>query len=903
MRYYGQFRNVKNELIAVQITNGAPTPVVEITRQNGIWFSSDPVQIESDVENTFEHLLRKSCTINLITRDYIGKDLFADNAKSVDIKVKNEDKNEFLFQGYLEPNTFNQGFAMPLEEFSLNCVDFISTLQYEKYNGTTPDNYEQKKKSAKLTTFKEMLTTMFEGIDGTIYYDGSKGISANRTTSVFDDLAITETFIYGDDYDDCWTAEDVLNEMLKYLNLHIIQNGLDFYIFDWDSIVNKNTIWHDIINGGTIIKSANEINLTSSMHSADDTNITISEVYNQIAVKDDVEKMELVIQSPLDSKSLTSLYSGKQLYMTEYISEGSGDDAHDAMIDMLNHRTSNYKEASKTDWYLQVMKNPNWNMYLNNSATETVDTICETDGNKYINQWKVSKYLKEHQLTPCILRLGNVKQDIKVTDNSPINKLDMKNYLYISVNGNEEDGESTHSPTDTTLANAQPILEYVGNNSGGVFSPADDETINYLVFSGEMLLQPIAYESGVRFANRYNSYIDILRNGMWKSEGSKAYVPHYDGVTGISNLVKSDNNKEGRYYVRKFWTTTNPTDKPLTYLTDGSCGIQPWTEDKSAKGYKYNYCAKGDGTDKFSKLPILECELIIGDKRLIETDMDEYGNSTFQWVKLGEEPYEDYVDSDGTTKRYQVTTFSLGVNPKIQDYIIGTEFDIQNTIDYTMNVDAEGTAIPIKKSDAVSGAVHFKILGPVNSLWNDITRRHPTFFWHTKYYETARFVLAHTENIIIKDFECKIYTDNGGNDITDDNDIIYMSDETHRYINKKDDIDFKFVTQLSSRECAEKGISNTINMNSVVDYTTKLHLTSLYNALNETTAKPEELYVDQYYRQYSTPKIIMEATMHNADNISMSNLYNSTVLNKKFFIQSMNFDVKMDNKQLTFKEL
>ena len=92
-------------------------------------------------------------------------------------------------------------------------------------------------------------------------------------------------------------------------------------------------------------------------------------------------------------------------------------------------------------------------------------------------------------------------------------------------------------------------------------------------------------------------------------------------------------------------------------------------------------------------------------------------------------------------------------------------------------------------------------------------------------------------------------------------------------------------------------------MNSVVDYTTKLHLTSLYNALNETTAKPEELYVDQYYRQYSTPKIIMEATMHNADNIIMSNLYNSTVLNKKFFIQSMNFDVKMDNKQLTFKEL
>ena len=193
-------------------------------------------------------------------------------------------------------------------------------------------------------------------------------------------------------------------------------------------------------------------------------------------------------------------------------------------------------------------------------------------------------------------------------------------------------------------------------------------------------------------------------------------------------------------------------------------------------------------------------------KRLIEKDIDIYGNSTFEWVNVGQEPYEEYVDVDGTTKTHQLKTFSLGFNPKIDDYIIGDEFDLQNTIDYTMNVDAEGTAIPIKKSDAISGAVIFRILGPINCLWNVITRRHPTWFRHTKWYDSSRFILAHTENIIIKDFECKIYSNNGMNESFEDNDLIYISDETDRFVNKKDDIEFKFITQLSATECVEKGL-------------------------------------------------------------------------------------------------
>lgn len=907
MRFNGQFRNINNELVTVQITtNNETIPITEITKENGLWFSSDPIQIETDIDNTFEHLIRKSCTINLITNGYVGTELFADNARSVEVEITNG--NVCLFHGYLEPNTFSQPFARPMEEFSLNCVDSLSTLQYYKYNDITLTNFDEKKASANVVTFKDILNKIFDennGIGGgAIWYDKSKGIAANRTTTLFDDLAISEQYIIGEDYDDTWTYEDVLKEMLQYLNLHIIQEGKDYYIFDWDTIKLKNNTWFNLVNNTSTTKQVSEITLTSQMHGADDTNITIADVYNQIAVKDNLKKMDNIIESPLVSDSLTSLYTGKQLYMTEYISEGSGDTAHKAMLNMINGRATTYKYASEIDWYIQAMKNINWNFYLPSGQT-LVDTIAEHNGDRYINQWKITKYLKEHALTPYIFKLGCVERKAKANDNAPTSKISMENYMYISINGNELDGENTVSPTVTELSDAQPLIEYIGNQSGGVFSPTDDETINYLVFSGKILLQPIVYESNAIRASRNNGYQSIINNGMRKSEGSSARVPHYDPFDPSSgnNLVKSDNNGEGRYYVRKFWTQTNPSDKPSLYLRNGSCGIQPWTKDKSAHGYKYKYSAKGDGTDKFSKLPVLECELIIGNKRLIEKNIDEYGNSTFEWVAVGQEPYEEYVDADGTTKTHQIKTFSLGINPKIDDYIIGDEFDIQNTIDYTMNVDAEGTAIPIKKSDALSGAVIFRILGPINCLWNNITRRHPTWFRHTKWYDNSRFILAHTENIIIKDFECKIYSNNGLNETFDNNDLIYISDETDRFVNKKDDIEFKFITQLSATECVEKGITSSVNMNAVIDATTNQPLTTIYNARTETTAKAEELYVDQYYREYSKPKIIMTATMHNTTNINPYNIYNSSVLNKQFFVQSMNYDVRKNKKEITFKEL
>lgn len=874
MYIHGQFRDINNVLYSVHILSNDDKTEEMIIGENGLYFSGSPISIETDNEDTFQTIIKRSASINLVTKDYIGDKLFADNSRNIKVNIYKGDK--CIYAGFVEPNTFSQPFVNGLDEFTVNTTDALATLQYYNYGDVNLNNYKASRAKASVKSFKDMLDQIMldiqdidivNGTKGKIFYDLSKGVSKGKEKTIFSDCSMSELYMLGDEADDVWTNEDVISQMMQYLNLHIIQDGFDYYIYDWNTIKDKRTGWYNLTEDTAVTITPTLLEMTADLHSSDDTNLSVADVYNQVSIKCSLEDQDSVIESPMDSENLSSLYNGKQKFMTEYISEGEGKRANNAFFDMIHDRATSYDACKIVDWYLQAMYNTNWNFI---TPKGYITSLCELSNGVYVNQWKLPKYLKDNQLIPCIFKMGSVKKQNDVTDNSPTSKIDMNTYLYISINGNGDDTETNHSPSDQTIKDRSGMIEYIGNNSGGVFSPTDDITTNYLVFSGEMCLMPIQKETEI---------FSILQK--------------HDRGDYWHRTVPSDNNGDGRYYTRRWYTQEKPSDTPSSYLSN-ALSLHPWTTDKANHELQYNYTSNGDSTDMFKKLPILECELIIGNKRLVETNIDTYGNSTYQWVKIGEEP-----TIDGEKK----TTFSLGIDPKIGDKIIGDEFDIQNNISYTMNLDAKGTAIPIKKSDALSGAVVFRILGPVNLTWNDITRRHPSFWRHTKWYNNTKFVLSHIENIIIKNFECKIYSDQGGNENKQDNDLIYMSNETDRFINKKDDVEFKFITQLSSSECAKKGIKNTVNLNAVIETDSQTPLESIYNATTMETAKPEEHYINQYYLSYSRPKLIMETDLHDSPSISIHSILHSKVLNRNFFVQSIDRDLKESTVHIKLKEV
>ena len=889
MLYYGQFEDNNNVTCRVEIITDGDSTSTTIIGENGLYFGGEPITIETNIDDTFQHIILKSATINLVTQDFVGNDLFANNAR--DIQVKIYKANECVFAGYAEPNTFSQPYVNIVDEFSINCIDALSTLQYYNYKNVKANDYGLKKNVAATATFKQILNTMFSDIlsytNGSLIYDRSKGISSSRLSYIFDDLAINELLIFGDTYDDVMTNNDLLEEILKYLNLHIVQHGENFYIFDWATIKQKtNTYWYKVFEGTQTLIRTNELTLTSDMHGDSDTSLSIADVYNQIQVKCNVEEQDTVIENPLDSGNLTSLYGGEQLYMDEIQSW------HKNTFYAMIHNLPNYntEETKSFRWFMQVMDNPNWKMYINNGQTE-LKTIYEKDANGvYINQDKVGRYLKQNQMIPSIIRFSKVDTTKDNYDNSVKNQKDTNDYLYISVNGNEDD--TTPSPSDSVILNHSGMINYQGN-SAGAFSPVDSKTTNYLVFSGRLLLQPLLYESGAEYFNKDNNYQELYN----LSETDFIYV---------DTTYSDDEQHPTRYYTRKFYKSQYPSMTTTDYYTDKIGSLMPWADDKGRKFYEYKYTYVGnslESVDQFTKLPILECELIIGDKRCVEVNMDEYGNSEFVWVDATSGVPQTYVDDDGNTQTYLKTTFSLGIDPKRNDYIIGEEFNLQNTISYTMNLgDAKGTAIPIRMSDNISGKVNFKILGPINLIWDDITRRHPSFWQHTKVTSTSRFILAHTQNIIIQDFECNVCTDGGGLSVLGDNDLVYCSTENDSFVNKKDDIEFKFITQLTSDEAFALGVKPTINLNSVINANTKSPQLSLYNGKTAETAKAEEHYINAYYNEYSKAKIIMETTLkENA--VDWNNIYHSNPLNKDFYITSINYNIKDCNKTITLKEV
>ena len=875
MRISGSFYDVNNAQVTVTITTAATGNDITIG-QDGLFFSGDPVRITQDAEKSTTALIETSCEVGLVSDRYMGDHLYAPNERSISVTVTRG--NDTLFSGYVMPMTFSQPFSNPLEPFTVNCIDSIAALQYRTYLDANDSNYDAVKEAASTCRpFSDIILSLFP--QGTpIYYDNSKGLDANSLDTMLGDVAVNELIFLGDEADDVVTKEEALESMLRYLDLHVMQRGNTVLIFDWDTLRNGATSWTDLRDGSSVTMTMTSETLTAEMHAAADTNISVGDCYNQVRLKCETEDGNELIVNPLDADSLTSRWSNKQLYMREWIGKTVdwGDYDYPDIITFRNwviagmptQDAGNYKG---NDWYLRVMESPHWTFWAYNKdnidlTLQQMSFEYDADGNP-INAYNVPYYLHAARNKPAIFQFGSA--EFSPQDNEPVGKVDMSNYLYVSV------GTPTANEYATAVENVNPIIEFTGPG-GSSLSPVDDETTNYIVFSGSLTLQPPVDKV---------PYADIK---AWMPDGHSRYFTDLPATGSAPQL-------QCRYYTNQFYNIERPND-PVDKTNYREANLYPPVTGTTQQG-KYEYSRDYRNNDLITKLEILECELIIGNKRLIEKDIDADGNSTFQWVTLGQEPT---VTEDGVT--YPITTFSLGVNPAINDYIIGQERNIQNTVTVAMNLDVEGTAIPIRKSDNVSGGVIFRILGPIYTQWNVVTRRHPTWFRTEQFTSSDEPLLKYVQNVIIKDFKVTVHSDNALNDVIGDKDLIYISERTDDYLNVLDLEDMKIITQPTSEEAAALGVKNAPFVNAAMIASDGSPLREIYKASTQETDKPEKHYVDAYYREFSKPRVDMTTTLHGAD-VDRLGTYDSTPLGRSFTIKSTEHDVRMDRITCDMREI
>lgn len=897
MYIHGSFLSQQSDTITVHIVTGNDrTQTIEIgTEKADVYFSEDPAEIENEVNDTFDVLLRNSAKIRLLCGNLI-KDLFSTSCRDAVVNIYKNDT--CIFAGFIEPQTLSQPYNDRWDELELNCIDALSALQYSKYKnvGALGVIYAFVKAEAAQRSFYDIATEILQGVTEGLdilgnqnikfWYDGSKAVDAQTANryQVFKQLSISDLLFLGDDESDVWQQDEVLEELLKYLNLHIVQDGFNFYIFSWESVkaIPDKIIWHDIVTNSTKTTAQQAVTIALANVADCDTTISIGDVYNQLLLTAKVEDIESVIESPLDDDLLVSPYINKQKYLTEYSSDGEGKTAYNAFYAMTHNQKTTYGAGAITDWYVQVMRNKQWTFPMKgNTDIDIVDYF----GSEGTNQHALPDWLGQAP-GAAIMALGSVKMNTANDDNSPTSKVNMTNYLVVSVNGNGIDNDENKTyPSVADIQKNIPYAVYTGNKAGGVFSPPDEETTNYIVLSGKVILNPI-----MRRTNTYTK----LHNKEWHGgslmglKENEIYVWH--------QTVPSRNNGDGRYYTRQYWQAEAP-DKEVSWHEGADSGFYPYTGE-GPEEYEFKYSAVGDSTDTISKVAVLACMLVIGDKCVVETGTD--GQTTdFVWQK-----YKERSECQSDDEYYQ-QCFTIGFDPKIGDKLVGTEFSIQNNIDYKMGIDAEGIAIPITKGDKISGQVRFMILGPINATWDVITRRHPTFFRHTKWSSSSVPLLAHVSSILIKSFEVKVYSDNGlisnGND---DNDIIYMSDTKETFVNKKDDLEFKINSALTATECAQLGVSNTVKLSTPLNISTGDGVLEVYDRNGNVKAKPEQIYVDSYYTEYHKPRIVMEQKLRDIDNVvSLFNHYRHEALGKEFFVQGIGRNLIEGRADLTLKEI
>lgn len=798
-----------------------------------------------------------------------------------------------------------------------------------------------------------------------VWYDQSK--SYDSVNNVFEKLMISESLMLGESEDDMWTVEEILEEVLRYLNLHIVQDGYDYYIFDWEtSKTSTQVVWLDIFTGDTMTKQYQAINVPLSAYAADDTQITIDDVYNQVSLTDAVEKIQDVIFSPFDGKQLINLTS-PQKYMVEYAAPGKGDDASNVFYDMVKNAAppeTDYgkgSDAYKKSWWMVLRRAAYWD-FMKNGVDVLNSVDVDLDG-KYYNQWKLPKYLLETPFASGIVSFGAGIEYNKTNIQNRENISDYNNYICINIGGNGADEQSVNLynnynwvatwaypdypsapfPGESDLENCGLEIKY-NYSTDGVYSSADPSVTNYLVFSGKFHLSiaqqctgsygfhPAAsyqdtelYNKITNEANKANqggNYIDWM---VFKRKNNEfAQYANWSGtdlMTSRKKTVPNSKNDDGAYYGLLFYDTDYPpAPRQNTHHENPSLVnlMPPMDRGEMGKRFKYtidkNSYLWSSGT-KYDIIPcvdILACQLSIGDMFCEEVPVEyerdgiSYADKSYNWVSVdelmarGEGVGYDLLP-DGTI-RYKAY-INLAMNIDNNQFVIGEDHDMWNNIETNMNLqDKEGIAIPLPYEKNLSGVINFIIVGPVNNSWDQGIRRHPTWFRHTQVTQNYISILPHVSQIWIKDFKVDLCSDRGGNTEFSDADIVYCSDEQKRFIDKKDDIEFRFTTALTAEEAFQMKVNLSNNKSDVVDDTGASILAITNNLTNETD-KPEKIYVDAYYREYCEPRKILETTVHDGDDIVPFNKYNISFMNgDTYYFVSEEKDLRNNTTKLRLKE-
>ena len=814
-----------------------------------VMFDPEPVTLNVDRQDLQKRIIISQATINLLSNENLTTILFADTNRSIPVHITRD--NQTVFFGYVDPLQFNQGYAHHWETVQISATDPLGKLEDVKVNqlnGVT---------SSTLITPAALLTKIFEAID--IPNININSFTGDINGSVLGSMTSTNInmgVFWDEAEDDLPTLYDVLEEICKYFNLYVAYYN------------------HTVNITCTINYTPSQVTITNFKDKAydDSTALSTDDAYSRVYLTCNIEPRDETIVALNDNDYLRSDYNYQQKYMTEVISEGNGTDAYTGFYDMVVNGGTTYDSAYSYQNYCYVKRNDAWdfgpNSYITLMCTDSLHPNVMTG-----DQRKVLKYLKDNSCKGALIAFGKSdKISRNISDDG--SNASLTDYLVISINGNCNDFSAGGNAMKTKIESGMPICSYKGLTSD-ILSPTDDTIINYIVLSGNILLNPLQPLTGSKWrggsdgrnpveyswseyynttTNTWNEVHNIFGNGLLGA-----------AVSSISkHTVYYSDNERGDYY-QQFWhDDEHPEYSPANWQS-GPMGIYGNLSNNKNKAYQYLGTKVNDASisDTISKLPILACQLRVINyddpnpestaKYCVEMlNEGKDGVGKFKWLTLSQ-----ISAINPALKPY----FTIGFDIGIDQYVIGQSYPIQDNGNYKNNIDLTGTAIPINKSDELIGTIEFKIMGPYNVVWKEGYTT-PMYVFPDYYYNYDHVVMQHIQSILLSNFKISVTSNNGMISKAKnqaDNDLVYYSDVNTTYIEKMED-EIKICTPLTPEELIEKDIIYKIS-NSYIYKTDNTPFYGYYWNERGIYIKPEECLVDYYYKEYSTPAKMLDTCM------------------------------------------
>ena len=282
MRYTGEFTGINDTEYKVTINTSAPGADKQII------FGESPVILSQNGGELFQNIKPQSATIQIQTTEDLS-DLYTSAQMENTVTVEDTTNDVVIFEGYITPNQYSQPYIY-VNTVEIECVDLLSVLMQRKYTPPTADALRDSLFNVLLRYIPQHNILIYSPV-------------LNLTQLNFKIDAVYN----GEDTGKTLTVNDVITECLKTYGLVLSSINNTYYIFDNELLINDNAPqWYNIATQTTVTEANTPVNLTVDNYAGSEQNIEIDNTYNQITALADIE--------PYDAE----IFDGGELYPIPY---------------------------------------------------------------------------------------------------------------------------------------------------------------------------------------------------------------------------------------------------------------------------------------------------------------------------------------------------------------------------------------------------------------------------------------------------------------------------------------------------------------------------------------------------------------------------------------------------------